>query len=327
MKIFHIIGNGFDLNLGMRTSYMDFCKYYNSIETKSKNIKDLKKSIECDFETWSNLEIAFGNYVEKIKTTEEFDEIFEDLLDNLSSYLKYQEDIFDFTRANPAQLYNNLSHPEFALLPADRNQVKEFKNNWAGATWNVKVMMLNYTYSLEKLMNETEFNFDIGTHDNASKIILRGIEHIHGYHDKRMILGVNDISQLKNTGFHSNQDVLEAIIKTSCNKAYKHTVDQQCETDIALANLICIFGSSIGETDKYWWELIAKRLLLDCQLIIFTRGKETNANKGYKNPRDERKVKNKFLSLTTLNEDEKQIVMGKIFVGVNTDLFSKILNE
>jgi hypothetical protein len=60
-------------------------------------------------------------------------------------------------------------------------------------------------------------------------------------------------------------------------------------------------------------------------LIVFTRSKEIDPNKGYKYAREERKMIAKFLSLTNLTEEDKRTVQPKIIVGVNTELFSKIL--
>lgn len=328
MKVFYVIGNGFDLNLKMKTEYKDFLQHYNTIKSESENINDLKKSITKDFETWANLELAFGNYVEKIKTIDELDEIFEDLLDNLADYLKTQEENFDFSKGNPSALYNHLCRPEDSLPEADKKIIQKFKSNWATYQWTIRIMTLNYTRTIEKIIGESDFNFEIGNHSNSQKIILRSIEHIHGYYDKRMILGINDTSQLKNTIFHTNQDVLDSIIKIDCNKAYKHTIDEQCKSQIEVANLICIFGTSMGDTDNYWWELIGNQLKRsDCILLIFAHGNQTSPNKGYKNTRIERNVKKKFLSKLNLSEEEMQNAMDKIFVGVNTNLFGNILND
>lgn len=325
MKIFHIIGNGFDLNIGMKTNYSDFCKFYCSIQNESVNIKKLKKAISCDFETWANLELEFGKYIEQVDDIDEFDEVFEDLRDNLSLYLKTEEENFDFTNSNLKLFFNNLYEPENALPDAYKNLVKNYKENWSKSAWIVRIMTLNYTHTIEKMLNESNPNLEIAKHHNGSTVVLRGLEHIHGFYDKRMILGINDISQLTNSKFHSNQEILEALIKPNCNKAYKHTIDDKCKSQIESANLISVFGSSIGETDKYWWELIGEQLKRDCMLIIFTRSKETDPNKGYKHAREERKMITKFLSLTNLKDEDKRAVQPKIIIGVNTELFSNIL--
>ena len=62
MNILFLIGNGFDLNLGMKTNYNDFYKYYASKQSSSDLIQKLKKEIDGNIENWSDLELALGKY-------------------------------------------------------------------------------------------------------------------------------------------------------------------------------------------------------------------------------------------------------------------------
>ena len=43
MKILYIIGNGFDLNIGLKTSYTNFYDYYNSLTSTKEKVKFLKE--------------------------------------------------------------------------------------------------------------------------------------------------------------------------------------------------------------------------------------------------------------------------------------------
>lgn len=45
MQILYIIGNGFDLNLGLKTSYKDFYDHYKSVDSSKNSINNLKKNI------------------------------------------------------------------------------------------------------------------------------------------------------------------------------------------------------------------------------------------------------------------------------------------
>lgn len=65
MNITYMIGNGFDLGLGLKTSYRDFLKWF--LESKSKDSKNvdsrmmrLCEVISKNVDTWSNAEIAFA---------------------------------------------------------------------------------------------------------------------------------------------------------------------------------------------------------------------------------------------------------------------------
>jgi hypothetical protein len=67
METAFFIGNGFDINLGMRTRYSDFYESYKSIDSKSDDVKKLKKEIAEGIVNWSDLELALGKYTENLK--------------------------------------------------------------------------------------------------------------------------------------------------------------------------------------------------------------------------------------------------------------------
>lgn len=46
MNIVFLIGNGFDISLGLKTSYRDFAKYYVQKPSSHPSIEKLKKEIE-----------------------------------------------------------------------------------------------------------------------------------------------------------------------------------------------------------------------------------------------------------------------------------------
>ncbi len=325
MKILYILGNGFDLNLGMKTSYKDFYDYYKSIISTNENIEKLKKNISNNYKNWSDLEYALGQYTDEFKTVEDFDVVFEDIGEKLAEYLKTEEDKFKPETINQEKFFKDLVKPEEYLLPADKISLNNFKSKFNNGNWDINIFTFNYTRTIEKII-ENKKNIKLGYHPvGTASAILSSIEHIHGYVDERMVLGVNDVSQLKNKEFHNNIDVLEAIIKEKCNKAYRHTIDNQFTTKIQQANLICIFGSSIGDTDNMWWELIGQKLINEIPIIIFTKGEEViSARIGYKNNRTERKMRKYFLNKTKLSDEEKEKFGNNIYVVIDSPIFKDI---
>nr|WP_320119497.1 bacteriophage abortive infection AbiH family protein [uncultured Marinifilum sp.] len=323
MNILFIIGNGFDLNLGLKTSYSHFYEHYKSINTQSSSINKLKKVIDKDLKNWSDLELAFGEYTDEIESVEEFNVVFEDIGDKLADYLEKEEHNFDFSKIDKESFFEYLSFPEHSLLPADKNKLSKFREKWNTSPWNVNIITFNYTKSIEKLIGNPQSKVRIGTHDSRP-IVLQGIEHIHGYMNERMVLGVNDVSQIANTSFHNNQEVLVALVKEKCNQAQKHTIDELCQKQISTANLICIFGSSIGDTDNMWWDIIGNQLKRDCHIIIFDKNDKISRRRGYKIAPVEQKRKDFFLSKTNLTEEEKKKASNNIFCALNTDMFKEI---
>jgi hypothetical protein len=322
MEILYIIGNGFDLNIGLKTSYTDFYNYYNSLVSTKEKVNFLKESIAKDYQTWADLELGLGEYTSKLADVEECDEIFEDITEQLALYLEKEENQFDFGQIDLNKFYSDLCFPQKYLPFADSNILTEYNNKWYHQHWNVRIITLNYTRSLEKIFKVEKPNFQIGTQPGQYQINIRSIEHLHGYIDDRMIMGVNDISQIKNESFHNAQEILEAIVKPMCNVASKAGVDNICKTQINSADLICIFGSSIGDTDKTWWELIGKQLKRGIKLVIFTRGNEISKRRPYKKLRHDREIKKYFLDKTDLSDIEKNQFGENIFIAFNTEMFS-----
>ncbi|SKB68484.1 Bacteriophage abortive infection AbiH [Salegentibacter holothuriorum] len=327
MRILHLIGNGFDLNLKMKTSYKEFYQYYKSVKSDDKEIKLLKEHIEEYYKNWSDLELALGEYTEKLENLNQFDNVFDDIGDHLAAYLQEEENKFDSSKIDKDKFYNHLAFPENNLPLADRNKILAYKSKFKRSHWGIDLVTFNYTRILDKIIVEKQQQLVLKTQQNIqTTITLRGVDHIHGFTDDRMILGVNDLSQIKNKSFHSNQNVLEAIVKEKCNKASRHTLDELLKRKINVSDLICIFGSSIGDTDNIWWELIGERLKKNIPLIIFTKGEEIPARRKYKSNRVERDIKTYFLNKTKLSQKEKDAIMPNIYVGLNSGMFNDIRN-
>lgn len=324
MNILFFIGNGFDLNLEMETKYHDFYKHYSSKKSPSVLIQRLKNEIDRNIENWSDLELELGGYTKNLNSSREFYEVFENVEDELADYLEEQEKKFDFEQFEGKRLFRNFIFPENSFSPADKNKIIGFRQKWNSSQWNLNVITFNYTRTLEKLLKYEGKPIQINDFVNRERlpVILQRIEHIHGYTDKRMVLGVNDPSQVSNKKFTDNQDIMETLIKSECNQAQRHLIDEWCKDQVSNANLICIFGSSIGDTDNFWWQLIGEQLKRDCLLLIFEIGELISPRRPQKSKIAERDKKRYFLSKTKLNEKEKDDANNKIFIGINTDMFN-----
>nr|WP_298924029.1 AbiH family protein [uncultured Allomuricauda sp.] len=324
MQILYIIGNGFDLNLDLKTSYNHFYKHYISVESDNVNVQKLKENISKTYDSWADLELELGNYTQHLEKIEEFDQISFDIGEELSKYLHLEEKKLEDFEFDQQKFFDYLCFPERLFLPADTERLIAFKNKWRGHHWNLNIYTLNYTTVIENIFGEKQKNVLLANHTSNATIKLEEIKHIHGYLDNDMVIGVNDISQIKNEAFKENRDILESIVKTECNKANRNNIDRQFTNKINAANLICIFGSSIGDTDNKWWELIGERLKADCNLIIFTKGEEIPPRIRHMQARAERTIRNDFLNKTNLFETEMEAVEDKIFIGLNSGMFDEI---
>ena len=99
MNILYLIGNGFDLNLGLKTSYKDFLNYYKALKMDHQKDSILRfisyiedKKLLGD-PNWSDIEIQMGQYTETFMTPDSVDvakDFHDDLVFALSEYIKTQ---------------------------------------------------------------------------------------------------------------------------------------------------------------------------------------------------------------------------------------------
>ena len=104
LNITFLLGNGFDLNLGLETGYTSFLKDYRNVRNEeSEYIKWFKDEVLKDEKLWSSAEVAFGIrtkiFSEKKYGADMFCDCHEDFCMNLAQYLEKQE-----ARINYAQL-------------------------------------------------------------------------------------------------------------------------------------------------------------------------------------------------------------------------------
>lgn len=332
MKVLFILGNGFDINLGLKTRYQDFYDFYSKSHSDNDSVMRLKDHIGKNTDGyWSDLELALGEYTKEFKCIEDFDEVIDDIRISLSSYLKKIENDFSSFSIEEKHFLHDLNNFDKYLTPVDQDEVRKFKNKFIDSNWTTNIVTFNYTNIVEKINN----NFDsdiIGTHRSASNnerknIINKRILHIHGLVDDGMVLGVNDLSQVANIKLHENIDVEESIIKSKCNEANGEYATLNFFKKIEQADIICAFGLSFGDSDKIWWERIGDKLKQDCVLIIFDRKCDVSKLQKHRLARLRRSVKSHFLSQTGLEDKIQESIAKKIFVGVNTSIFQRIVSD
>ena len=97
MQLTFLIGNGFDLNLGLNTRYRQFYDYYIKQDSKNDTIRHFKEDLSEHIEDWADLEVALGDYAEHFALDRAYDyiELLDDVQDALADYIDDQ--LIDFT--------------------------------------------------------------------------------------------------------------------------------------------------------------------------------------------------------------------------------------
>ena len=75
-----------------------------------------------------------------------------------------------------------------------------------------------------------------------------------------MVMGVNDSSQISNSDISSDLDVVEDFVKPEYNDACMNNKNSICESLINQADVIVLYGTSLGLSDIKWWKLIGHRM-------------------------------------------------------------------
>ena len=274
------IGNGFDLNMGLETRYDQFCNYY--IQQNPKDF--LAQSMKKDTELWSDVEIALGKITEQVPNGEE-DQFGEskDLLEiTLGDYLENEQRKIRISNEQQEQIAKDMKRyliSFYQKLPVEHTQNIESVIKRCRGTLKYSFVSFNYTNVLDRCVEITkrQLNSDLGAYssDNGNQYPqnLGNVIHIHGTIESEMILGVNDVDQIADRRFTENSLYKQCMIKEEANKRFAQNKIQRVKKLIDESCIICIFGMSIGETDKMWWQYIGKWLLASSEhrLVIYIR--------------------------------------------------------
>lgn len=328
MNITYLIGNGFDLNLNLKTRYSDFYKYYLEKDSKNDTIKKFKHNLSNSLENWSDLEFELGKYTSTFQDgkEQEFIELLDDIQDNLADYLATQKIAFELADNMRTKIIKDIFAPSQYLNARERQSYDNCMKGFLAQSYAASLITFNYTQSIENILDYQEGHPISSSREyNSSKysLIIKKIRHIHGTIDNNMILGVNDISQIDNQNFRKTGELLNHFVKPQMNIDAGTLRDERSKTEISSADLICIYGMSLGETDKVWWQLINKRLVNSgAVLIIFAVKEKIPLRRDYIAQTYKDKIIEKLLSYSSLTNEVKEKVKERIFVSINSEMFN-----
>lgn len=328
MNITFLIGNGFDLGIGLNTGYENFYDEYSKIQaTDNTNILSFKTMLDnrnmlegSKIIDWSDFEKAFGQHSTDFVIRDKLDYIerFEDFVASFNTYLENEEKHLDFSdTALIAKTMNTAVTTYFHIRTADRDFVQGLYNS-DGSKRIYNFISFNYTKSVDKCAHILKQHISSDSSRDVGKIL-----HIHGFIEENMIMGVNDASQIINEDFAKDEDVVREIVKPQQNSDVRANYEKQVIDTINGSNIICVYGMSIGETDKKWWSAIAKWLVQSERhvLVILKYDKNYNKRFPFVQNRFIDSVTNRFLALSEQSEEVQSKIRSRVFVGMNHNVF------
>ena len=353
MEITFLLGNGFDIQCGLKTSYIDFYNYIlkkkYSIDLKKANVKELALKIDNiiyseiykskdNIENWADLELQLGVFTKRLKKrlnepdqdvqkiANRFLDDFEILLEDLNDYLKsiqIQDDVKikeDFSDV----LYTTMNDFFHGVLQKENDELNNILVDNYSSHFNYRCISFNYTNTLKKVIQSCSKVSMPNRLNNSSHIHIfdKEIINVHGVIDRFLTLGLNDETQLA-TDFFDMSD-LNDLIKPKSLEINREYMRRDAENLIDKSDIIVIFGMSIGATDKHWWEKIAYSLMnsKNKKLIIHLYEKTPS----FLSPRIARKRReskeNEFLfQLNNLDLSDEQIAQlrKQIYIVTNSE--------
>lgn len=337
MNITYLLGNGFDLNIGLRTKYTDFIPEYVNLETKDEVLKTFRKDLNREIDLWSDAEMAFGQYTKyfayRKSDVEEFLKCHEDFCVQLGKYLEQEESTIDYSNLEDrlvAGFVKSIKTVTRGFRTEQRDAIQKNIDN-VGGGFQYDFISFNYTRVVDKCVEYARKKQGIlGNRTYKHSQIMNKIGqmlHVHGYTNKDMVLGVNDESQIANMKLFENQhpEYLAQLVKRKTNQMNEEYIDNKARTLLENSDLIYIYGMSIGETDAIWWkricELLSKNENLKVIINCFDAPQEglfRTRHIGY-----EREMRQKFVSFSELDEQKKDRIMKQIHIAT-TNLFDEI---
>lgn len=278
-RILYIVGNGFDLGLGLRTDYKSFLKWYlgEQSESNSAAVLAMRKSMCADsfrdFKTWADMEKAFcslpfSTYGQDIRQV--YRDCHGEITGALYRYLRMEE--------VKTRRWESSAHFARVQQILGRSLLRVFYDQdcfvypWALSGFQrilapdnqfrveINIVSLNYTRVLDRLLPQGPFLFhDEDSHcDHAVKI--NQPIHLHGdsYPESRdyAVFGASYSKDIKDARLQCLARDVGYLVKPMIN-ADKY---EQLKLMIDRSNCTVIFGSSCGETDARIWHWLYQKI-------------------------------------------------------------------
>jgi hypothetical protein len=282
-NILFLVGNGFDISVGLKTRYKDVLSSYlehhlQSYSQLPSSFDFIIQDINIDLETWSKFEEKLAAFTVKINQ-ENIQAYYDFLIDfrrYLVEYLLSEEHKINFSLLNITELepLKKLIISGYIYFSEKSQQIitKYFNpyNNFP----HYDFISFNYTRVLDeclKIIRTKTGPLKNGLASANCPDISDEILHIHGTLDAEVIMGVDNKNQIVNPGFRDDSRFIRTIIKPEVNNALENLKTDKAYTLINKSNIIVLFGMSIGSTDSSYWEKIGEWIIRDPshQLLIF----------------------------------------------------------
>lgn len=328
MNITFLIGNGFDLRLGMKTKYADMYKTYIEAESSSEIIchfkDELKKDAPTGYTKWSDFEMKMAQHSCTYQTDTDFINCVRDFKEHMVKHLLQEESVM-----------KKFFDSKFIVSECIKEFDSSINNFYNGLNMNIvnilddlingdpylsfSFLTFNYTTILDGLVAGIK-----STYRNDETVEFHAPIHIHGRLDGDVVLGVDNVSQLKDTKFTITRSTERAFIKPRFNAMYdQRRIDDALEL-IYKSDIICTYGLSLGDSDLMWKNALRNWLVAnDSRHLIYYQYIDKNFSLWHRDliMDEEDKLRDDFLNRLVTNEEEKDSIENRVHIPVGYNIF------
>lgn len=263
-----LVGNGFDLGLGLDTDYKSFVNYYlahgsggSEIVERFKAEIALQKSL--DINSWADAELAFGK-LDFSKFDKDADEALrvclKDFLQSLGDYLGKQQKRLQIPEQDRASVSSSFKATLVDMIASVNAQAFPYNDDVV-----IGFVNFNYTDTLDCILG-CNSAFDVNQckvlkrHKNS--IRFRRVVHAHGSLSTKMLFGVDNVNQImcpviKELGASDGDLIKPQMATHGDGQSYRIAKDW-----IKNAESVVLFGLSYGATDASWWSELSLNMFV-----------------------------------------------------------------
>lgn len=263
-----MIGNGFDLGLGLRTRYGDFIPNYLKRQTTSTVIGKLKESIVREPVFWSDAELAFGKLSFSTFGKDSRSVLLEcsaDINEGLAEYLRSEEKRFCPPDDECKALFSGMLFSYYEGL-GEYPRMDELERLTRFHQLKVNIINFNYTETIDKMLVPSG-TMALPNWGNV-QVVVNQVCHVHGSlsTEYSRLFGVNEISQVKDAGL--SDDLKDLLVKPTVGRRAGCRLEQKAKRMIDESDTIVVFGMSMGATDKLWWDYLLECIRFNSERIL-----------------------------------------------------------
>lgn len=336
MEITFLLGNGFDIGFGLKTSYSNFYQYLSCMGETNEKINNnlIFKSIESaeqdnKIELWSDYELGIGKYTKNLGEDDK-EKFIQDKLQMdrfLKEYLiQENEKLNKIIEESPNILKNSISKIGECSRNDDVDLLKKMLSHFSYTSININPVSFNYTDTASLIFKEgtlSEESKILGSPQNGNFIQINKPFYLHGtLSNEEMIIGVNDESQIENELYAKDIEIKQLLVKNSLLSQAGRGNEREFNFIIEKSNIICIYGLSIGASDSLYWKKVKERLLREnIYLIIYAYSQNMVADSIFLKTQERQKVKKQFYKYSGASGNQIQAIENKIIVELNHTIF------